>query len=321
MNSEWTTMRSSMEHDFTALETIAFKAFCERHKDHVDDSFLNAEELADFAPNGENPTVVCLRGNTLSGAASLILDDYHVRGRRARFRILYSEDNTPDSYAALLSPLRKHMETWNRKRAGADPEGLTHWFCFVRDGNDAQRICLEADGFRLYRTSHVLIRGEMAVPEMLLPEGVAIRPFLFGQDEETYCHIRNAAFRNLLGSEVPLLPEDVTKMAQDGDTLPGGIFLLEAHGTPVGIVRTAKDPGDAENEAMVEIAPLAILPGHQGKGYGTLLLRQAIQHGRQLGLAQAVLCVNAENTPALGLYLREGFTVHSGFACMREDFP
>lgn len=320
MYSEWTTMKSSMEHDFTSQETIAFKAFCERHKDHLDDSFLFAEELVDFVPNDENPTVVGLRGETLSGAASLILDDYHVRGRRARFRILYCEDETPDSYAALLSPLRKHVQKWNRERTGAEREGLTHWFCFVRNGNDTQRICLEANGFHLYRTSHLLIRGETAVPETILPEGVVIRPFLFGQDEEIYCHIRNAAFRNLLGSEAPLLPEDVAKMAQDGDTLPGGIFLLEDHGTPVGIVRAAKDPGDAENEAMVEIAPLAILPGYQGKGYGTLLLRQAIRHGRQLGLARAVLCVNAENTPALGLYMREGFAVYLGFVCMREDF-
>ena len=321
MNSEWTTMKSSMERDFSALEATTFKAFCNRHKDHLDDSFLGEEELANFAPNDENPTVVGLRGDTLSGAASLILDDYHVRGRRARFRILYSEDETPDSYAALLAPLRKYMEIWNRKRTGTEPEGLTHWFCFVRDGSDTQRICLEANGFRLYRTSHLLIRGEMAVPETILPEGVVIRPFQFGKDEEAYCRIRNAAFRNLLGAEAPLLPEDVANMAQDGDTLPGGIFLLEDHGTPVGIVRTAKDPGDAENEAMVEIAPLAILPGHQGKGYGTLLLRHAIRHGRQLGFARAVLCVNAENTPALGLYLREGFAVHLGFACMREDFP
>ena len=321
MNSEWTTMKSSMERDFSALEATTFKAFCNRHKDHLDDSFLGEEELANFAPNDENPTVVGLRGDTLSGAASLILDDYHVRGRRARFRILYSEDETPDSYAALLAPVRKHMEIWNRKRTGTEPEGLTHWFCFVRDGSDTQRICLEANGFRLYRTSHLLIRGEMAVPETILPEGVVIRPFQFGKDEEAYCRIRNAAFRNLLGAEAPLLPEDVANMAQDGDTLPGGIFLLEDHGTPVGIVRTAKDPGDAENEAMVEIAPLAILPGHQGKGYGTLLLRHAIRHGRQLGFARAVLCVNAENTPALGLYLREGFAVHLGFACMREDFP
>lgn len=110
-------------------------------------------------------------------------------------------------------------------------------------------------------------------------------------------------------------------MRCDGDRIPGGIFLMRKDGMDLGLVRVKQDPGEDGTGPMLEIGPLGIMPGHQGKGYGTLLLRHALRFGAdEVGLPRALLSVNAENTPALGLSLREGFVVTEGLSCMRQDF-
>jgi mycothiol synthase len=69
-----------------------FVAFCKKHKSMVDESFLYDDELQSFEPNEENPTYVVLNEkNEMIAAASLIMDEYHKRGKRARFRIFFSE--------------------------------------------------------------------------------------------------------------------------------------------------------------------------------------------------------------------------------------
>jgi len=286
-----------------------FRAFCRKQRAMLDDSFLSEEELGEVAPGPECPTVLGIgHDGGIIAAASLLLGEYHLRGRRSRFRILYSETESAEDYRRLLEAVRP------------DPGMIDHWFVFVKEGSGTHRSLLEAAGFRLERTSHVLEREALPVGPSSLPEDVRIRPFVFGQDETAYVRIRNASFANLLGSQTPMTAEDIAQYEQEENTIPGGIFLLEAAGRPVGVVRTQRDPGEWGSGPMLEIGPLAIEPGHQGKGYGTLLLRHALRFGMETAdLPRAVLSVNAENAPALGLYLREGFTVSEGYACMRQE--
>ena len=306
--------------EWLASDREAVLAFCREHRSRLDESFLEDQELDAFVHDGENPTWLLREGGRLIGVGSLLLDDYHRRGRRARFRILYSETATPDAYRTLLIPMREAVCRLNRVPAGDGAMAITHWFVFVREENLAHRACLEENGFRLFRTSHLLVRPELPVRPVVLPTGIDIRNFRFGEDETVYCGIRNEAFRNLQGSQTPLLPGDVAAMASDRQTLADGIFLLTFEGEPAGVVRTSCDVAEDDGDAMLEIGPLAILPRFQGRGYGTLLLRHALAFGVGRGLSRAVLSVNAENTPALGLYLREGFVVDQGFLCLKEDF-
>lgn len=287
----------------------SFCAFCRKHRTMLDESYLSEEDLKSFAPGPECPTVLGIGPDgAVVAAASILLDEYHMRGKRSRFRILYSETESVDDYRRMLDAVRP------------DPGTVQHWFVFVKEGCGTHQPLLEASGFRMERTSHVLVRDALPVMPSVLPSDVRIRPFVFGQDEADYVRIRNAAFAHLLGSQTPLTVEDIAKYTHDGETLPGGTFLLEAEGRAIGVVRTARDPGEDGNGPMLEIGPLAIEPGHQGKGYGTLLLRHALRFGAEAAaLPRAVLSVNAENTPALGLYLREGFTVLEGYACMRQE--
>ena len=53
------------------------------------------------------------------------------------------------------------------------------------------------------------------------------------------------------------------------------------------------------------VAPLAILPEHQGKGLGSSLLRAGIQIGYDNGYKDCMLTVNGENENALKLYYKD----------------
>lgn len=51
---------------------------------------------------------------------------------------------------------------------------------------------------------------------------------------------------------------------------------------------------------------IAVMPGHQGKGYGGRLMRAALAAAKAKGIAQVALTVHAEN-PARHLYEKCGF--------------
>jgi ribosomal protein S18 acetylase RimI-like enzyme len=61
-----------------------------------------------------------------------------------------------------------------------------------------------------------------------------------------------------------------------------------------------------EEPSMVGIS---IDPIHRGKGHGTVLMLAAIELARSAGKASLSLTVEKENTSAIDLYRRLGFTV------------
>lgn len=69
-----------------------FIDYCKKHRLEIDDSFLYDEDLRNFEANEENPTYIIKdEAGEVKAAASLIIDDYFRRGKKARFRIFHSE--------------------------------------------------------------------------------------------------------------------------------------------------------------------------------------------------------------------------------------
>jgi mycothiol synthase len=284
-----------------------FLAFCARHLPHLDDSYLTPSELVGL-PSPEHPTFLAYEGDRVFGAVSLVLDDYHLRARSGRFRILYAESSESQDYRELLDAVRPA------------PGRIDSWTVFVRDDSEDQLHATLQAGFRIERSSRILIRPPAPIPETRLPPGIEIRPFVTGKDESIFAGIRNAAFSTLKGASTPRTPEEIGEMLREAGADCIGVFLLYEGGRPVGVVCGMRDANDETEGPMLEIGPLAVLPGCQGRGYGTLLLRHAVRDGAErAGLPKAVLSVNAENAPALGLYLREGFRVVQALSCLRQD--
>ncbi|WP_178021405.1 GNAT family N-acetyltransferase [uncultured Paenibacillus sp.] len=271
-----------------------FKAYCRKHRQEVDDSYLYEEDLAEFQIHEEHPAYLAVNEEgEVVGAISIIADAYQRKGKQARFRILHSETGDRAVYRRLLDEIVKHGD------------GLEGMFIFVPSVNPGLMEIIGQLGFQVERYSFLLVNEPLHPASYELPEGYDIRAFRPGEDEEGWCVVRNAGFAQLKGSQTPITPDMVAKYAGEADYLNGGMLFLVHGARPVGIVRCTDD--EYLDTPIMNIGPLALLPEYQGKGLGRLLLRRALEFGRESGYRRAILCVNAENERAKALYLQEGF--------------
>ncbi|GGG10409.1 hypothetical protein GCM10010912_63510 [Paenibacillus albidus] len=279
-----------------------FLAFCRKHRAKLDDSFLDDEALRAFELSAENPTWIIpdLQGG-IAAAASLMLNDYSRRGRKARFRIFHAEPEDTALYQSLL-------EAMVRQTRDLDQLNL-----FVPQRNQTAMKVMTDIGFTVERYSYVLVREGLPVPDFSLPEGVEIRAFRRGADEEAWCTVRNTGFAQLKGNETPATPDMLVKLISGPDYIEGGLMMLYFQGEPVGIVRGSADEYD--QAPIMNIGPLAILPEYQGLGFGKILLRAVLRFARENSYKKTILCVNAENERAQGLYLGEGFKQVEAAVC------
>lgn len=283
-----------------------FIGYCKKHRKDLDASFLYDEDLQNLKIDSENPTYILTdsRGE-IKGAASLILDYYHRRGKRARFRIFHCETHEAENYKMLFAEIMKHTNS------------LDHVFLFVPLLNQKLQDVMKMLKFNIERYTFLLVREDLGVQDPSLPEGFEIRSFRPGKDEDAWCIVRNAAFSTLKGSETAITPEMVAKMPSESDYLDGGMMILYENEKPVGVVRGADD--EYEDSPIMNIGPLAILPEYQGKGLGRALLRSSIKFSKEKGYKRCVLCVNADNEQAKALYLQEDFDQTEGVVCYRYD--
>jgi GNAT superfamily N-acetyltransferase len=85
---------------------------------------------------------------------------------------------------------------------------------------------------------------------------------------------------------------------------PGGeiFFVLDEEGGVQGTCALiAHAPG------VLELAKMAVSPAAQGRGYGELLMRAAIEHARRVGARTMMLVSNTRLAPAIRLYRKCGF--------------
>lgn len=284
-----------------------FLDFCRKHRaDDIDDSYLYDEDLEGFELSDENPTYIAINSKgELAAAASLILDDYRRRGRKALFRIFHVPGGDRVLYKELLQALLRHTE------------GLDKLNTFVPTVNTAMMETMSVLGFGVERYSFLLVRDAQPVPDLSLPAGYEIKPFQPGADEAAWCEVRNAGFAKLKGSETPATPDMVTEMISGQSYIEGGLLMLYNGGKAVGIVRGSAD--EYEGSPIMNIGPLALLPEYQGKGLGRILLRAALRFASDHAYTRVILCVNAENERAKALYIGEGFQQMEAAACFAYD--
>ncbi|GGX58277.1 N-acetyltransferase [Tateyamaria omphalii] len=101
-------------------------------------------------------------------------------------------------------------------------------------------------------------------------------------------------------------PSHVLLVSENEDGIDGFIRVSFANPAPV--------PGCSD----IEISTFYVQPRHHGKGIGKRLLGAALQHCRGAGADSVWLATNAENDPAIGFYLAQGFA-HVGETHFRID--
>jgi mycothiol synthase len=155
------------------------------------------------------------------------------------------------------------------------------------------------------------LRGPLAEPR--LPDGVSLRAFRPGADDEAWLRLNRRAFADH--------PEqgrwddaDLRMRLAEPWFDPAGFLLAveDATGRMLGFHWTKVHRHDAGGESgpaepMGEVYVLGVDPDAQGLGLGRALALAGLHHLRAAGLARVMLYVDESNTAAVALYTRLGF--------------
>lgn len=142
------------------------------------------------------------------------------------------------------------------------------------------------------------------IPEPSYAEGVTVRTFEPGRDEEAWVEVNAAAFASH-PEQGRMTVGDVQQREQQPWFDPAGLFLAERDGVLLGSHWTKVHEHD-EQDRIGEVYVVGVSPAAQGLGLGKALTLTGLHHLRDQGL-DVMLYVDADNTAAVALYDRIGF--------------
>ncbi len=157
----------------------------------------------------------------------------------------------------------------------------------------------------------------------VLPPGISLRTFSPDLDAQGWLEINSRAFANHPEQGGWLVADLESRMGEpwfstDGFILAisddtgdiAGFHWTKVHGATGHAAHAPKDhaPEAHAHEALGEVYVVGVDPNWQGTGLGRAITVIGLQHLRDLGLSQAMLYVDATNSPALNLYSSLGFT-------------
>lgn len=172
-------------------------------------------------------------------------------------------------------------------------------------------------GFSPVRELHRLLRvgasgsgqtGE-PLPPVELPEGVTLRSFEVGSDEQEWLRVNAAAFaEHPEQGQVDLA--DLRERESEDWFDPQGFLLavpVEDPARILGFHWTKQHPATGSEPARGEVYAVGISPEQQGRGLGRGLTAAGVRHLAEQGLSEILLYVDADNGAAFGLYESLGF--------------
>ncbi|MEV1281380.1 mycothiol synthase [Modestobacter sp. NPDC049651] len=148
-------------------------------------------------------------------------------------------------------------------------------------------------------------------PHPALPAGVTVHPFRPGVDEQAWLGVNAQAF-DFHPEQGRWTPEDLALREGEAWFDPAGFFLAWRGGPGgelLGFHWTKVHPaGEAGDAPVGEVYVLGIDPAAQGMRLGRALTDLGLAHLRRQGLGEVLLYVEEDNTAAVSLYERSGFT-------------
>jgi mycothiol synthase len=137
------------------------------------------------------------------------------------------------------------------------------------------------------------------------------RPFVVGRDEVAWVDVNNRAF-HWHPEQGGWSVETLQRREKEPWFDPEG-FLLHERATDAGPALAGfcwTKVHDDHVPVLGEIYVIAVSPDYQGLGLGRALTLAGLDSLHRRGIDVGMLYVDADNTPAVGLYQALGFTVH-----------
>ncbi|MEU5516177.1 mycothiol synthase [Streptomyces griseoaurantiacus] len=191
--------------------------------------------------------------------------------------------------SALLAATGKRLRVW------------------AHGGHSAARHLAQVLGLTLFRELRQMRRPltDFDAPEPKLPEGVRVRTFRPGQDDTAWLAANAEAFAHH-PEQGSLTQRDLDDRMAEPWFDPEGFFLAERAGELLGFHWTKTHA----EEGLGEVYVVGVRPSAQGGGLGRALTTIGLRHLAERGLPTAMLYVDADNTAAVTVYERLGFTTH-----------
>jgi mycothiol synthase len=148
--------------------------------------------------------------------------------------------------------------------------------------------------------------------EPKLPEGVALRPFRPGQDDEAWVKLNARAFADHPDQGRWTVRDLRLRMAEPWFDADGFLLAVAADGRLLGFHWTKVHGArghhhEHQHEPIGEVYVLGVDPDAHGTGLGSALTVAGLRYLRGRGLDQAMLYVDESNVRAVALYTRLGF--------------
>jgi mycothiol synthase len=156
-------------------------------------------------------------------------------------------------------------------------------------------------------------------PESVLPEGVTLRHFRPGHDEEAWLEVNARAFAH--HPEQGRWTLDDLRLREDSPWFDPAGFLLavDISDKLLGFHWTKVHPPTGDDPALGEIYVLGVDPGGHRRGLGVALSVAGLRHLADTGLTQALLYVDESNTAAVALYRKLGFEIYKTDVSYQRD--
>ena len=183
-----------------------------------------------------------------------------------------------------------------------------------------------AAGFERVRALWKMRRPlQTELDEPRVADGVTIRTFVAGRDEDAWTALNARAFARH-PEQGSWTREDLDVRERERWFDPDGFFLAERGSKLVGFHWTkihSSGSGDAEpgeHEPIGEVYVVGVDPSEQGTGLGRALTLIGLRYLRGRGLSEVMLYVDESNTPAIRLYESLGF-IHTDTDVMFANGP
>lgn len=267
-------------------------------------SVVRRVAAAAAAVDGRDPlnesTTLTLAGRGLEDAALYLSGD-------DGFAYLHGlSTSAPELDLAVAPESRRHGRGAALLRAALalHPRPVTAWSHGDHPG--AAALATKA-GFRAVRELWVMRRSLADAQDGVPPPGFTLRAFRPGADDAAFLALNAQAFAS--HPEQGALDQRGLDERTSQDWFdPAGFLLAERDGRLVGFHWTKTHPGSATSPAVGEVYVIGVGPSTQGTGLGRALLSAGLRHLQSRGLTDVLLYVEADNTPAVRMYERQGFT-------------
>ena len=186
------------------------------------------------------------------------------------------------------------------------PEKLRVW---AHGDHPAAARIAEHEGFTRARELLIMHTPARDWPEPVVPQGVLLRTFVQGQDDQAVIDVNASAFD--WHPEQGSFSIEELRASQSEDWFDAsGFFLAERDGHVIGFHWTKVHPAIPRRfggEPVGEVYVVGVDPAAQGGGLGKALTVAGLRHLREKGLGQVILYVEGDNAPAIAVYRGLGF--------------